>query len=298
MSEQDLEYTPADLENWVESAKSNPVLYRQRQATEVVLTAIGLSKKLSEALVLKGGTLMAIAFKSDRATGDVDFSAVVPPDDFADKLKDELNNAIPKSLKKLGYTDLLCQVQKVKKRPRPQNFLKLDFPALDVTVGYAQKDSPQEKWFEKGNSSDVVLIEISFRDQVYQFQELHLFDGHVAVKAFTVNELFAEKLRALIQQKAEHRNRYRRQDVFDLRHLIETARDRLDHKTILQVFFDKCASRGISPTKESLSDTEIYERAKKEYQTNELEVGELPDFDDSYEKVKIFYEDLPWSELT
>ena len=115
MSEQDLEYAPADLENWVESAKSNPVLYRQRQATEVVLTAIGLSKKLSEALVLKGGTLMAIAFKSDRATGDVDFSSVVPPDDFADKLKEELNNAIPKSLKKLGYTDLLCQVQKVKK---------------------------------------------------------------------------------------------------------------------------------------------------------------------------------------
>ena len=294
MSEQKIDYAPIDLETWVESAKSNPVLYRQRQATEVVLTAIGLSTTLSEALVFKGGTLMAIAFKSDRATGDVDFSATVPPDNFADDLRDELNNAIPQSLKKLGYADFLCQVQKIKKNPRAQNFLELDFPALDVTVGYAEKGSAQQKWFEKGQSSDVVLIEISFRDQVYQFQELHLFDCNVAVKAFTINEIFAEKLRALIQQKSVHRDRYRRQDVFDLTHLLRTSKDRLDAEAIYAILLQKCESRGITPYKETLSDSEIYERAKKQYQTNELEIGYLPDFDKSYEELKNFYLPLPW----
>lgn len=294
MSDEKLETVPVDLEKWVAAARSNPVLYRQRQATEVVLTAVGLSKQLSEALVLKGGTLMAIAFKSDRATGDVDFSATVPPDDFAGNLKDELNAAIPKSLSKLGYADLLCRVQKVKKKPRPQNFLELEFPALDVTVGYAQKGTSQEKWLERGSASDVVLIEISFRDQVYQFQELHLFDSHTAIKAFTINEIFAEKLRALIQQKAEHRNRYRRQDIFDLTYLLRSHRKKLDAEIILKIFLQKCATRGIAPESNTLSDPEIFERAKKDYRSNELEVGDLPDFETSFHEVRAFYENMPW----
>ncbi len=43
-------------------------------------------------------------------------------------------------------------------------------------------------------------MEISFRDQVYAFQELSLTDAGVAVRAFTLHELIAEKFRALLQQ--------------------------------------------------------------------------------------------------
>ncbi len=290
------EQVAIDLEQWVESTKSNPVLYKQRQATEVVLTAIGLSTVLSGSLVLKGGTLMAIAFKSDRATGDVDFTSTAPPEAFAEEIKQELNASIPLALKKLGYTDLLCKVQKVKKKPRPQNFLNLDFPALDITVGYAERNSPQEKRFKQGASVDVILLEISFRDQVYHFQELHLFDSHVALKAFTENEIFSEKLRALIQQKAEHRNRHRRQDIYDLKYLLDHRSDKLEPERILCIFREKCATRGITPSRASLADKEIYERSKKQWKTNELEIGTLPDFDASYVAVQTFYEQLPWDE--
>ncbi|WP_284145677.1 hypothetical protein [Pseudosulfitobacter pseudonitzschiae] len=41
---------------------------------------------------------------------------------------------------------------------------------------------------------------MSFRDQVYAFQELNLHGAGVAVRAFTIHELIAEKFRALLQQ--------------------------------------------------------------------------------------------------
>jgi len=290
----EIEIVHIDLPAWVEAARANPVLFAQRQATEVVLTAIGLSKLLSEALVLKGGALMALAFKSDRATGDVDFTAQVPPEDLVDKIKGELNGCIPASLKKLNYLDLLCQVQTVKKKPRPQNFQNLEFPALDISVGYARKGSPQEKWFIRGQSTQTLTLEISFKDQVYQFQELHLFDAHVCVKAFSINEIFAEKTRALIQQKAENRDRYRRQDVFDLWYLLENCQDEIEHSDTLKILRAKCEGRGISPSPESLADEEVRERAKKDWETIALEIGDLPDFNECYSRVEEFYRNLPW----
>jgi len=86
-----VEIVDVDIRAWVESARADPQLYRDRQVTEIVLTAIGLSPSLSQSLVLKGGTLMALAFGSRRVTGDVDFSATVPPDGFDDLLRDELD---------------------------------------------------------------------------------------------------------------------------------------------------------------------------------------------------------------
>lgn len=285
---------PINVPAWVEEAKGNPVLYLQRQATEAVLTAIGLSKKLSHSLVLKGGTLMALAFKSDRATGDVDFSATVPPENLVDDIREELNRELPNSLRQLGYVDLLCRVQRVKKKPRPTHFKDLEFPALDITIGYAKKGSAQEKGFQKGQSTNTISLEISFKDQVYQFQELYLFDAHVCVKSFTINELVAEKLRALVQQKKEFRGRFRRQDIYDIWYLLKYHKYKIEESKVFEILIPKCESRGIELSRSTLDDAEIYERAKADWSTIALEINSLPDFDQCYKLVKDFYRALPW----
>ena len=56
-----------DVRAWVEAARANPSLYRDRQVTEIVLGAIGLAPSLSKTLVLKGGAVMALAFNSNQA---------------------------------------------------------------------------------------------------------------------------------------------------------------------------------------------------------------------------------------
>lgn len=287
------EIVDVDIRAWVEKARANPLLYRNRQVTEIVLATIGLTPSLATTLVLKGGALMALAFKSERVTGDVDFTASVGPAEFDKLLVKELNEQMPRVAIQLGHLDLLCRVQRVEKRPRPQNFENLDFPALLVRIGSAIRGTPEQARLEAGKSARVVDIEISFRDQVYQFQELNLTDAGAAVRAFTIHEIIAEKLRALLQQPG--RNRYRRQDVYDIAFLLDDhSMDQGDRAQIHATLLEKCATRGIDPTAQSLADPEVRRRAEADWDTLKLELADLPAFDERFECVERFFRSLPW----
>lgn len=287
------EIVDVDIRAWVDASRANPTLYRNRQVTEIVLATIGLTPSLATSLVLKGGALMALAFKSERVTGDVDFSASVPPDNFAEMLVEELNSQFPRIAIQLGYLDLLCKVQRVEKRPRPQNFENMDFPALLVRIGSGLRGTREEERLAMGQAIRVVDIEISFRDQVYQFQELNLSHAGAAVRAFTIHEIIAEKLRALLQQPG--RDRYRRQDVYDIAYLLDEHKmEDADLKQVQATLIDKCATRGIAATEASLSDPEIRRRAQADWDTLKLELADLPSFEERFEAVQHFYSRLPW----
>ena len=287
------EIVDVDVRAWVEAAKTDLVRYRDRQVTEVVLAAIGVAPNLKETLVLKGGAVMALAFKSERVTGDVDFSADADPETFAQLIVEELNALLPRTAISLGYVDLLCRVQAVKKMPRAKNFEQYDFPALLVRIGSAVRGTEKEKWLDAGQATRVLDMEISFRDQVYAFQELSLTDAGVAVRAFTLHELIAEKFRALLQQPI--RNRYRRQDVYDIAFLAETnPLTDSDRAKILTTFVDKCRTRSIEPTITSIDDPEITKRAQADWDTLKLELSDLPAFDERFAIVRELYVSLPW----
>lgn len=289
----EIEIVDVDVRAWVESAKKDSVRYRDRQVTEIVLTTIGLAPSLKDALVLKGGTLMALAFKSDRLTGDIDFTSQVAPAGFQEMLVAELNNRMPTTAIKLGYLDIVCRVQSVVKKPRPENFLDRDFPALLVRVASAARGTRQEELLKEGKASRVHQLEISFRDQVYAFQELCLIGADVAVQGFTIHELIAEKFRALLQQPIRERNR--RQDVFDIAYLIDTQKlEKSDLATIHETLLAKCRSRAIEPTAGSLTEAEVVDRAQADWETLRLEVEDLPDFDERFNLVKKLYAALPW----
>lgn len=287
------EIVDVDIRAWVEKARANPALYRNRQVTEIVLATIGLTPSLATTLVLKGGALMALAFKSERVTGDVDFTASVGPADFDKLLVDKLNEQMPRVAIQLGHLDLLCRVQRVEKRPRPQNFENLDFPALLVRIASAVRGTPEQARLEAGQAMRVVDIEISFRDQVYQFQELNLTDAGAAVRAFTIHEIIAEKLRALLQQPG--RNRYRRQDIYDIAFLLDDhPMAQADRAQIHATLLEKCRTRGIDPTVQSLADPEVRRRAEADWNTLKLELTDLPPFDERFERVEGFFRSLPW----
>ena len=121
-----------DLRAWVDASAANPTLHRDRMVTEIVLTAIGRSPRLSESLFLKGGALMALGFESVRQTADVDFTAMADPEGFDAAITEDLNQLMPTTAIQLGYLDLVCRVQSVKKMPRAENFADQNFPALLV----------------------------------------------------------------------------------------------------------------------------------------------------------------------
>lgn len=295
MSELDdaVDVVDIDVRSWVEAARADPQLHRDRQVTEVVLAAIGLSPSLRDGLVLKGGTLMALAFQSNRVTGDIDFSAQADPAGFDDLLRAALDASLGPAAIQLGYLDLVCRVQGIKRRPRPELFEDADFPALEVRIGSALRHTPQEQLLAEGRAARILLVEISFRDQVYAFQELHLEKPAVGVRAFTLEELIAEKLRALLQQPIRRRNR--RQDVYDIAFLLD--RHTLDEAALQRIrhtLVEKCHTRGIEATRASIENPEIRERAEREWGTLRLEISDLGSFDERFERVLALYRSLPW----
>lgn len=287
------EIVDVDVRAWVDAAKTDLVRYRDRQVTEIVLASIGVAPNLKNTLVLKGGAVMALAFKSERVTGDVDFSADADPEAFAQLVVQELNALLPRTAITLGYIDLLCRVQSVKKMPKAKNFEDHDFPALLVRIGSAVRGTGEEKRLDAGQATRVLDMEISFRDQVYTFQELSLTDAGVAVRAFTLHELIAEKLRALLQQPI--RNRYRRQDIYDIAFLAETnLLDDDDRAKILMTLVEKCRTRSIEPDITSIDDPEIVKRAQADWDTLKLELSDLPPFEERFAIVRELYASLPW----
>ena len=291
----DYDIVDVDVRAWVDAARADPTLYRDRQVTEIVLTAIGLAPSLNTSLVLKGGAVMALAFKSNRVTGDVDFSSIAEPAEFAEKAVAELNDLLPRAAINLGYLNLVCRVQTVKKMPRPLNFEEHEFPALLLRIGSALRGTKEEPRLAEGKASRVLDIEISFRDQVYAFQELNLTGAGVAVRAFTIHEIIAEKMRALLQQPI--RNRNRRQDVYDIAYLIDGhGLSDADKQTILNTLVEKCRTRGITVLQTSIDDPEVKRRAEADWNTLALELGDLPAFEERFTMMRDLYVSLPWQD--
>ncbi len=283
------------LSTWVEEAKADPVKYQERQVTEILLNAIGITEALRSALVLKGGILMSLMHGSYRQTGDVDFTAVVDPEPYAELLKKTLNNALRRAAAALGYTDVLCAVQRFDYQPKKEGFAGFVAPALKLSIGYAVKGTTDEERLAQGKSTRILDVDISFKEKVITTAEVIIEEPDVSIQTYSFEEIIAEKLRAILQQVK--RNRSRRQDVFDIRWLIERYNPDSDTRAlILETLLQKSETRDINPEPDSFDSQEVKDRSAKEWDTMKLEVGgKLPAFDESFAIVRDFYRSLPWT---
>jgi hypothetical protein len=283
-----------DIAGWVERARTDPHAYRERAATEIILTAIGLAPELRDRVFLKGGVLMGIAYESPRQTADIDYTATLEPAaDIGDRIGAALDSKLPVAAAKLGYPDMAVQVQAVRYRPRPVGFEGFDAPAIEMTIAYARRSDPIYAHFLKRQCPTVLDLEISFREPVFLRTRLVLGPSGTTIGAYSAHEVIAEKLRAFFQQ--ELRNRSRRQDIYDLAHLIERFQlDSTERATLLDVLRKKCAARDILPLVESIDEPKLIARARSEWNSMKLEAGDLPDFDSCHAVVRELYRSLPW----
>lgn len=276
-----------DLDGWVEDAPENQKEFRQ--AIRIILTAISHDLKLRNSMVIKGGILMGIRYHSGRFTTDLDFSTSatkgeIDVEEFERTLKQSLAMAAADS----DY-GLDCQVQSCRINPPNDDF---PFPNLELKIGYAYKGTAKHKRLMTGQSPTIVKIDFSLNEPIIDIEQIDLGDG-LSLQAYALTDLIAEKLRALMQQ--EKRNRYRRQDIYDLRFLLESGISATQKESVLKNLMTKAQARGIEPGRYSLDDPELRRRAEKEYATLTDEIqGDLPDFDESFILVGLFYRSLPW----
>jgi len=238
---------------------------------------------------------MGIVYDSPRQTADLDYSTTIKPThENVENLVTSLNGAFARVAADLGYADIVCKVQSIKVRPKPSSFEQDTGPSLQVKVGYARRGGNQEKRLEKNAAAQVLDVDISFNEPIGAIQVVKLAssDSH-EFQVYSIYDLIAEKYRALMQQ--EGRKRYRRQDVYDIWMLLKQFHlDEEEKIKLKNLIVEKCGARGIYPNKQSLSDPKLAQRAQSEWDTLELEIGEVPDFGLCFDVVSKFYGALPW----
>lgn len=280
-----------DISTWV-TQQSDVIPRPFREAIHTILYAIGKSSDLNTRMLMKGGILLAIRYRSSRFTRDVDFSTTST---YADFNRDSFNNEISKQLthavEALDYA-LDCKIQSSELRPRDENST---FPTLKLKIGYAYKNNSREhKRLLAGQAPNIVELDYSFNEPAPTPDFLSIGDG-ATICAYTYADLIAEKFRAVLQQPI--RKRYRRQDVYDLFLLLEKfpLHDQEEIQRVLQSLLISAQSRQVSVHAKSMQNPEVRSMSQHDYETLAAEIDEdLPDFDVAYDTVREFYESLPW----
>jgi predicted nucleotidyltransferase component of viral defense system len=290
----------ADIDEWIRAASADPIEHRRRQAVEVLIRAISTNSAMRETLYLKGGALMNILYNSPRLTTDIDFTTLALRDGFRDRIVAALNHDMNLAALDLRYTRFRYQVQTTEMRPPQPEF---PWPTLLMTIGFATRGSREETMLARGQSPWTLRVDISFNETVYDSQEIEITDPirepgadpHTSIiLAYSPLEVIAEKLRAILQQKI--RNRYRRQDIYDIARLA-SARPLTpaQFSKVFEIFLAKCRDREIEPTIDMIGDRELYQRSRERYGEMRLDRGGSSfDFEADFAQVAAFYRAMPW----
>ena len=140
-------------------------------------------------------------------------------------------------------------------------------------------------------STQVIPIEISSNDVICSYEYMPIDSGLPRVKIATIEDIIAEKLRALLQQPI--RNRERRQDVLDIAVLIRLHPE-INRSDVGRFLVLKCEARDIDARKSSFFDPEIRRRAAIDYDALEATTRVLfIPFDEAWESLIAFVSELP-----
>jgi predicted nucleotidyltransferase component of viral defense system len=280
-----------DIVTWASEAP-NSEQREFRQAVHTILAAIAIDPRLKNNMVIKGGILLGICYHSPRFTKDIDFSTTESLTVIsAEDVRAAFESSLVQVIEELEY-DLDCRVQVCKMNPR--NRPGASFPSIELKIGHAYKGSPKHKRLQKLQSPSVVSIDFSLNEKILGVESLEIGTSGT-INAYTFADLVAEKFRSLLQQ--ESRDRYRRQDIFDLSKLSELEICEDERRTILKSLIEKSRARGIEPRPDSLDNAELKRRAQADYHTLDDEIeGPLPEFEATYKVVRSFYQSLPWND--
>jgi predicted nucleotidyltransferase component of viral defense system len=260
-----------------------------------VLEAVASRPQLRDRFVLKGGNALKLVFMGPRGSVDVDMSDVERSPDqreeetqrVLDMFCDQLNSALEDIAPHHGYAEMVVQSTEIK----PANKNPRDFPALEVKVGYSELEDRTPPY------SDVVKVEITLNEIVCDTQYAAV--GSAEVQVSSLNDIMAEKLRALLQQVP--RNRNRPNDVFDIWFYTTRAGRALDQESVSRFLVKKSIDKeGLGTvTRQMFYHPDVRSRAAVGW--NEIEERlpasvELPDFNAAFEQVLAFVDTLDLEE--
>ena len=250
----------AELDRWRRDHATTLEEARQRYMQFVVVESLASTPGCRDGLSFKGGNALRFFYGNQRSTVDLDYTAAPSFPDSEDRIRDLLNRAF--RIGSMRYS-VKARCQKVKRNPRGED---KTFPTHHVTVGYQFPEDRHFRNFEtyERHFTKVIEVQISINDVVCETRPLNPDPGtNVTVKVCALEDILAEKLRALLQQRVRRRNR--RQDLYDVARMVQKHGSAIDRPKVSEFFVRKAAARHIEACK-SAFDNDIRARAAVEYE--------------------------------
>ena len=211
-------------------------------ALSYVLAGIAMQPELSHSLIFKGGTALKKIFFGDyRFSEDLDFSTINAPKDK--DLERTLKSAVDLSITLLNnYGAFEIELKRNPERaPHPKGQ-----DAFNILVKFPWQPTPLCR----------IKVEITHDEPVILSPEykpiLHGYDEQIdcSVASYHIEEIVAEKLRALLQthQKLVARgwNKPRARDYYDLWCILKNYSRSIDHLRLIDMLGKKCEHRGVA----------------------------------------------------
>lgn len=242
----------ADIPLWCRETAKTTSEGNVRFVEYVLLTCIASDVIACRSLVLKGGNALRFAYQSPRSTKDLDFS--VDTNDITDNEESirKLLDAAFRHGERRHNVKAKCQ--RVRRNPRSPEATRQTY---DVTVGYQLPGDAYFNDFANRNVTTVIPLEISFNDRVCETSQC---PGVTLLRVCSLEDILAEKLRSILQQKIRNRNRC--QDVYDISRNLRAAK--IDRSKISRYLLEKAAVREVPVTKASFDDV-ARDMASKDY---------------------------------
>ena len=241
----------ADIYRWSKENSATTSEASIRFMEYVILNCLGANPTTERGMVLKGGNALRFAYQSPRSTADLDFSVPAGeiPDD-PDRIRSLLDNALRYAERRFNVR---AKCQRVMRNPRDPQATR---PTYQIAVGYQFPTDRYFHNFENRDVSTVIPLEVSFNDLVC---ETGGWTGIESLKVCSLEDILAEKLRSLLQQKIRKRNRF--QDVYDIAKYVH---QNVDRSKIGQYLQKKARIRDIEVKKSSFDDV-IRAMASEDY---------------------------------
>lgn len=246
---------------WAEEQGIAVAEARRRFAQFAILAAVAGNRNLRASLVFKGGNALDFVWQPNRSTLDLDFSVDHATLTFEiDESEVERLFGMATSAVQRRFAIWLA-VNSVRQQPPGRN---RTFPTFVVRCGYALADEPKliARMARGRPSSQVLDVEIGVNEPIGASTTISLDDRSPALRVATIEDIVAEKLRALLQQPIG--NREHRQDLLDIAVVVQ-SHTLLDRELVSRFLRTKSEARGIVPSRVAFQNPEIQRRARVDY---------------------------------
>lgn len=208
-----------------------------------ILAGICQVPQLSERLVFKGGTALKKCYFGDyRFSEDLDFSALdgIPLGDEMERLILEACAAAERSLNEYASTEIVCE-RYTEREPHPSGQ-----EAFTIRARFPWHAQAQVRARVEVTVDEPVVWPVRRLKIIHEYEE----PLDAEIQAYSLEEVIAEKFRAILQHKArlEQRQwaRSRARDYYDLWRILTEYKDSLDLAGFDALLRKKCEVRGIA----------------------------------------------------